>query len=70
MHELIVCRVLATTINLFMYRDVAKILRVHARESVLEILKNAIPEMTDKALHKSLYLTLAEMKLRRCITTS
>jgi hypothetical protein len=49
-HRMIVRRVLATTVDLFVYRELAKMLRVHARESVLEILKNAIPEMTGDAL--------------------
>jgi hypothetical protein len=49
-HRLIVRRVLETTVDLFVYRKLGKMLRVHARESVLEILKNAIPEMTGDAL--------------------
>jgi len=49
-HWEVIRRALAATVDLFTYRELAKVLRVHSRESVLEILKNAIPEMTSDAL--------------------
>jgi hypothetical protein len=50
LHKAIVTSVLAQPIDLFRYRDVAKILRIYQREQILEVLKSTIPAMTSEAV--------------------
>jgi hypothetical protein len=50
LHKAIVTSVLAQPIDLFRYRDVAKILRIYQREQILDILKSTIPDMTSEAI--------------------
>lgn len=49
LHGEIVTRVLHLPTNLFMHRDVAKVLHVHTRDALLRLLRNAIPVMTSDA---------------------
>jgi hypothetical protein len=42
--------VLAQPIDLFRYRDVAKILRIYPREQILDVLKSTILDMTSEAV--------------------
>lgn len=50
LHKTIVTIVLALPIDLFRYRDVAKILRIYQREPIVGLLKSAIPEMTANSM--------------------
>jgi hypothetical protein len=43
-HKAIIIKVLSQPLDLFRYREVAKILRVHPRESLFGLLKSVIAE--------------------------
>lgn len=50
LHKLIVRKALNDGFNLFRFRDVAKMLRVHTRKRLIEMLKTEIAEITENAL--------------------
>ncbi|WP_308215670.1 5'-methylthioadenosine/S-adenosylhomocysteine nucleosidase family protein [Polyangium jinanense] len=49
-HGTVIARALNLTTNLFMYRDIAQIVRVHPREAVIRLLMNTITETTANSM--------------------